>query len=190
MTDLLLLQELLKDDAIITPEDGDYGKKSITLIEPETSSDKGYSVVIRNTPENTIAIKADKFPAPNAFFNNKKGECKRADFVMVSITPSDIHLIIIIEMKKGKGESETKIIQQLKGARCVVDYFRSIVKYFWQRNDFLGSNKYQYRFVSIRKIGIDKKPSRTRHANGTHDRPEQMLKITSPNYLEFNRLAR
>lgn len=87
-------------------------------------------------------------------------------------------------MKAGKGGLEEEIIQQLKGAQCFVAYCREIGQLFWNNPNFLKG--YEYRFISIKNISVSKKPSRTKTA--IHDRPEQMLKISSPDYLEFNRL--
>ncbi|CAN2041057.1 hypothetical protein GMMP15_260015 [Candidatus Magnetomoraceae bacterium gMMP-15] len=126
--DLNILYELIRKDAMISIEDGDYGKKAVTLSEPKCEDHKGYSVVIRNMPENAVVIKADAFPSPSKIFSNSRGECKRADFVIITnIEKRARNLIIFIEIKKGKGGSEKEIIQQLKGAQCVVAYCRSIV---------------------------------------------------------------
>ncbi len=114
MPDLDILCELLRKEAMIALEDGDYGKKKVTLSEPKCDDHKGYSVVISNMPEDAVVIKGDAFPSPSTIFSNSRGECKRADFVIIA----NIHmkrtrnLIIFIEMKKGKGGSEQEIIQQ------------------------------------------------------------------------------
>lgn len=187
MSDLRILRELFRKAAIIELEEGYYGKKMVTLSESEDFHHKGYSVVIHNMPEDAVVIKTDIFPSPNAVFNNGKGACKRADFVIVANTDVK-NVIIFIEMKKGKGGSEQEIIQQLKGAWCFIDYCRSIGQKFWNEPKFLTSDRYLYRFVSIRDIGINKKSLRTPHPKGVHDCPERMLKITSPHHLQFNQL--
>lgn len=48
---------------------------------------------------------------------------------------------------------------------------------------------YDYRFVSIRDIAINKKPTRISSLNGLHDSPERMLKINSPHHLQFKQLV-
>ena len=188
MTDLEILNELFKKDAMIDIENSLYGKKAVTLSEPQCDDHNGYSVLIRNIPENAIVIKADAFPSPTTIFSNTRGECKRADFVIIANTDKE-NLFVVIEMKKGRGGSEKGIIQQLKGAQCVIAYCRSIGQAFWQQEGFLNPEKYDYRFVSIREIGINKKPTRRSSSDGVHDRPERMLKITSPHHLEFQYLA-
>ena len=89
-------------------------------------------------------------------------------------------------MKAKAGTSlEKEIIQQLKGAQCFVGYCQQIGKVFWQEKTFLDN--YVYRFVTIRNINDSKKPTRESKTK-IHDRPERMLKINSPSYIEFNRL--
>ncbi|NEP60630.1 MAG: hypothetical protein F6K31_27135, partial [Symploca sp. SIO2G7] len=119
----------------------------------------------------------------------KRGECKRADFVIIADTDNKKvrKVILCIEMKAGKGGTESEIIQQLKGAQCFVAYCREIGQLFWNQKNFLKG--YEYRFVSLRDISIAKKTTRTSAKIGTHDCPERMLKITSPHHLQFNRLV-
>lgn len=201
MTDFDTLREILKEEIVIEIENGYYGKKMVKLHEPPCKEHEGYTVTIRQIPNNSVVIKIDSFPAPINIFNcpkegekpekEYKGECKRADFVIITqttIKQKTKNLIIFIELKKGKGDT-TKIIQQLKGAKCVIAYFRSIGMEFWKQQNFLNPNNYEYRFISIRYIGINKKPSFEKNeSNQIHNVPENMLKITSPNYLEFKQL--
>ncbi|MDX8393500.1 MAG: hypothetical protein R8K21_02800 [Mariprofundales bacterium] len=95
--------------------------------------------------------------------------------------------IIFIELKKSRGERKG-IIQQLKGAQCVVDYFRAIAKVFWHQDDFLNTQLYKHRFVSIHHINVNQRPTFDQPSNGIHDQAEYMLKIAAPNRLEFKRL--
>ncbi len=136
-------------------------------------------------------IKRDAFSSPSTIFSNNRGECKRADFVIIANIQMKRtrNLIIFIEMKKGKGGSEQEIIQLLKGAWCVIDYCRSIGQKFWKQESFLNPNDYDYRFVSIRDIAINKKPTRSSSPDGSHNSPEQMLKINSPHHLQFKQLV-
>ena len=72
-----------------------------------------------------------------------------------------------------------------KGAKCFLTYCQEIGKLFWNDRNFLDN--YDFRYVSIRNIGISKKPSREKKAP-IHDKPEKMLKIGSPHHLQFNQL--
>lgn len=89
-------------------------------------------------------------------------------------------------MKAGKG-NRTEIVQQLKGAQCFVAYCREIGRSFWQKHHFL--DKYEYRFVSIRKISMSKRPTRSTRQPSIHDTPDRMLQINSPKGLRFQQLV-
>ena len=126
MSDLKILKELIIDEALVTIEDGLYGKPKVTLVEPKNQCHPEYTVDINNIPKNSIVIKTDTFPAPKHIFNGSKGECKHADFVIIAetmIKNKPKNLIIFIELKKGKGNSQASIIQQLKGAQCIIAYY-------------------------------------------------------------------
>jgi hypothetical protein len=197
MSDIAILKEMIKETATV-PLEGKDNKKQVILKETPTvqsegnnnkkkvgKKEKDYSVTIHGMPndDEVIIIKADTFSPPDKVFQGKKDECKRADFVIIANTETQ-KVIVCIEIKAGKGDSEKHIIQQLKGAQCFVAYCREIGQLFWNNRNFLKD--YKYRFISIRDISVPKKPSRTKTA--IHDRPERMLKITSPDYLEFNHL--
>jgi hypothetical protein len=184
MSDIAILKEMIKETATVPLENDSYGRTIVKLEEPDDSS---YVVTIRGIPEDdeVIVIKADNFESPHTIFNGVKGECKRADFVIVADTRQN-KVIICIEMKaKHTTSKEWEIIQQLKGAQCFITYCQKIGKEFWGQPKFLDS--YVYRFVSIRNINIAKKPTREKKTHA-HDSPERMLKISSPNYLQFNHL--
>jgi hypothetical protein len=183
MSDIAILKQMIKETATIPLEDR-HSKKQVTLTEPAPVN---YSIIINGMPDDheVIVIKADAFNSPKTVFKGKLGECKRADFVIVADTENK-KVILCIEMKGGKGGSETEIIQQLKGAQCFVAYCREIGQLFWEQQNFLSD--YVYRFVSIREISISKQKTRIERPKGNHDRPERMLKISSPHYLQFNHL--
>ncbi|MEH2319784.1 hypothetical protein [Nostoc sp.] len=182
LTDIAILKEIIKETATVLLEHDGYGKNKVILREPPPAN---YDVTIYGMPDDDeVIINADKFKSPDTVFKGNRGECKRADFVIVADTENK-KIILCIEMKGGKGGSETEIIQQLKGAQCFVAYGQKIGKEFWAQKNFL--NTYVYRFVTIRNINIHKKPTREKITDD-HDSPERMLKISSPNYLQFNRL--
>jgi len=182
MSDIAIFKEMIKGNATVLLEDENDKKKAI-LKEPPPAN---YSVTIYGMPneDQTIVIKSDVFAAPKEVFADSKHECKRADFVIVADTDKG-KVIICIEMKAGGGRSEKEIIQQLKGAKCFVAYCREIGKSFWDES-FLKD--YEYRFVSIRNISMAKKPSRP-SIQDIHDRPDRMLKISSPKGLQFKHLV-
>jgi hypothetical protein len=181
MSDIDILHQMIKDEATLALEERN-NKKQVTLTEPQFTD---VSVTIFGMPDKAIAIKADAFKSPNSVFNGSRGECKRADFVIVADTEGK-KVIICIEMKATR-DSEKEIIQQLEGAQCFVAYCQEIGKVFWKQDDFLKG--YSYRFISINHISMPKRKTRAIRQSGIHDRPERMLKISSPHHLQFNQLA-
>jgi hypothetical protein len=192
MSDIATLKEMINETATVPLEENQDGKRlkhSAKLTEPQDS----YCVTIYGMPANDeiIIIKADNFASPRSIFSGSKGECKRADFVIVADTAIE-KIIICIEIKKTSDSNKT-IIEQLTGAKCFVTYCQEIGKAFWKQPNFL--NAYQYRFVSIGHISISKKTTRRKRktdierSSVTHDRPELMLKIKSPTNLQFNYLV-
>lgn len=107
------------------------------------------------------------------------------DFVIIA-DGGDKKVIICIEMKARK-DSQKEIIQQLTGARCFIAYCQEVGKSFWQAKGFLKGCA--YRFVSINHISIAKRKTRIDRHSGVRDRPDRMLKISSPKRLEFSHLA-
>ena len=181
MSDMDILNQMIKDSAKILPT-SHYSKTKIELVEPQ---DTRSAVSIYGVPDNVIVIKVDTFPPPDSVFAGKRGECKRADYVIVSNT-EERKVIVYIEMKRTKGSRE-EIVQQLKGAKCFINYCKEIGRVFWQERNFLKD--YQHCFVSIGHTSIPKRRTRITRKNGKHDQPDKMLKIDWPHHLQFNHLA-
>lgn len=80
MTDIELLEQMIKDEAKVALKNKN-GKQYVVLNGPQCPSG---SVTIAGMPDNAIVIKADSFKAPDSIFKGGKGECKRADFVIVA----------------------------------------------------------------------------------------------------------
>ncbi|NCQ94481.1 MAG: hypothetical protein EWV75_14720 [Microcystis wesenbergii Mw_QC_S_20081001_S30D] len=179
MSDIAMLKEMIKDCAIVELEyQKEYKRDSylLKLTEPQDN----YSFVVNGMPkpDEVIVIKLDDFFDVRKIFTGSKGECKRADFIIIANTPTE-KVILCLEMKKGK-DSNTSIIKQLKGAKCFVSYCREIGRSFWNKLDFLQD--YQYRFVSIKNISISKTTTSSpkfSQKSEIHDQPEKMLKISA-----------
>lgn len=178
MSAVYLLQEIISEDAVI-PLNQD--KKSVDLSENETT------FTIGNLPADSIAIKADEFPAPESFFKGTKGENKRADFIIISETSTG-KWVVYIEMKEEAKHPNKKIIQQLKGAQCVIAYCRSVAEKFHGKTKFLDEKQYESRFISIKSASVPKKPSIHPRAK-VHDAPERMLRLNYQKRFQFNRLV-
>jgi len=180
MEDMDILSQLIMPDAQIQLED-EYGKKIVKLIEPDAPTSE---VIIRNLPRDSVVIKADKFPALRQFFIGDKGERKRADYIIIS---AEKKVIIFIEIKLGS-KNWGHVLNQLKGAACLLKYCQEIGKRFWNEEMFLEG--YSYRFVSIRKTSINKGRSHKYNRAEVHDTPEKAMQLTSPHHLQFNKLAK
>jgi hypothetical protein len=182
MTDFDILAEMMKE-SVKQPLADNYGKNQVTLIESQNIDSK---VTISGLPDDAIVIKADAFKSPDTVFAGTKGECKRADYVIIAESGNN-KVILFIEMKGGEVENWEEIVQQLKGASCFVAYCREIGREFWGKRDFL--DKYKHRFIGIVRINIPKRKTRIDPKSGIHDCPERLMKIQAPNYLHFKHLA-
>lgn len=184
-SDLKVLQELVKKQAIVSLKSTSYSKKIITL--KESSDGSQYAVEIKGIPKDAIAIKADMFPAPDHIFTCQRGECRRADYILVTSSDQG-NFIVYIEIKKGRAKSK-EIIEQLKGAQCFIAYCREIGRIFWQKEDFLGT-QYQSRFVSIREISLNKRPTMAQPEppGSLNNTPEKALRIKGYDNLHFKKL--
>ncbi|MCE2400884.1 hypothetical protein J4G08_08365 [Candidatus Poribacteria bacterium] len=151
MNDITILEEMLSAGAQV-PLKQTTGKPSVTLKDKQAKT----SVEITDLPHDSIVIKAEAFKDPTVF-EGSKGERRRADFVIVSIAATE-KWIICIETQAGTGKDPDDIEQQLRGAECFIGYCKCIGKSFWQSAKFLDS--YQYRYVSIVNINIDKQTTR------------------------------
>ncbi|WP_017304019.1 hypothetical protein [Spirulina subsalsa] len=157
-TDYRILSELITDQARIKPEIGDYGNLQITLT--ETNESINYSISFQSVPENIFVFKSDEFPAPKTIFNDSKNECKRADYI-IFVERRDEKYAIFLELKLGN-DTNTSIIEQLKGSLGLFGYCRKIGQVFWSEEGFLEN--YRICFVAIKNI------------------PSERIKKTKPRY--------
>lgn len=178
MSDMAILLELINNDAMVSLQD-EYDKKFVVLIEPDVPDSK---VKIRNLPSDAMVIKVDRFRSPDAIFKGDRGECKRADYVIVSEKEK---CILYIETKLTNDE-EHLIVKQLKGAHCFIKYCQEIVRSFWEVEYFLKN--YQNRFISFSHTGSINKQTIFTKASKSHDKPENAMKIAYPQSVQFNRL--
>ena len=185
MNDITILQEILSAGAQV-PLQQTAGECSVTLKDKQAKT----TVEITNIPDDSIVIRAEAFKPPTVF-KGSKGERRRADFVIVSNTATE-KWVICIETQAGTGKDPEDIEQQLRGAECFIGYCKCIGKSFWQSKDFLDG--YQYRFVSIVGIGINKQRTRfykPRNQSGVrlHDNPDTFLEILGNQSLYFGELT-
>jgi len=153
----------------------------VELIEPE----ENYSTTLSGLPADSVVIKGDAFPAPDKIFQGSRGECRRADYVIIADSGTK-KVILCVELKRTT-KSEKHIIEQLTGAKCFVAYCQEIGKTFWRQHNFLDD--YDYRFISIGHISVAKRKTRITRNTAVHDAPERMMRIDWPHYLSFNKIV-
>lgn len=187
MSDLTIFHELINEMEPISKEDPN-SKPSLVLKESGDGQRGSYSIRLSNVPDDLVTIKADQFPSPKGFFRNDKGECKRADYVLITEAKK---WIIYIEMKGGKVHSSKEVVQQLQGAECLLAYCQAVGRKFWQDPRFLDIGRYRQRFVCIMNVKLNKHGTKPPRRARVHDEPEGVLKIPSPTNrtLPFFRLV-
>ncbi len=179
MADMDILFQMIQKSALVQSQEK-YGKLCVTLSEPQAPDS---STIIRNLPDDAMVIKIDVFPSPDRIFKGKKGECKRADYVIIS---EEKKCIVYIEMKRTK-DGWRQIVQQLLGAQCFIRYCQAIGNGFWNEKHFLYG--YKSRFISIGHTSIPKRKTRITRNIKPHDTPGKAMKIDWPHHLQFNQLA-
>ena len=107
-------------------------KYEIHLKDTNALTKKNYCFKITNVPENTLVIRADKFPNMKHFFKDDEdiGLCKKSDYIIISIDKHSNYKVLIVEISSGDNKSNIFIRQQLKGATCILKYYESICKYY------------------------------------------------------------
>lgn len=185
VNDITILQEMLSAGAQV-PLRQIEGTCSVTLKDKQAKT----TVEITDVPQDSIVIKAEAFKPPTVF-KGSKGERRRADFVIVSNAAKE-KWIICIETQAGTGKDPEDVEQQLRGAQCFIGCCKCIGKSFWKSEKFLDD--YQYRFVSIAGININKQSTRfyqprNQSRETSHDSPDVFLEILARQSLYFDELT-
>jgi hypothetical protein len=183
VNDIEILQEMLISQAQV-PLQQVQDRISVELTDTQAKT----TVVIKELPQDSIVIKTDVFELRRAFFSGSKDERRRADYVIVSHEDTK-KWIICIETKKGQIKQD-RVIAQLRGAQCVMDYCKSIGKEFWTAKGFLEG--YEYRFVGIAHINVPKQPAQfspdIQSQGELHNRPDVFLQVSGSSDLSFHNL--
>ena len=180
MPTINILRNLIKDDATV-----EIKVKFNNYYCDLDELDSDYKLTINNLPQDTIVIKADKFPEPSKIFNGSKMECKRADFVVVTETPTK--KIFYIELKRSKNSASSKEINaQLMGAKCLMEYCKAIGREFWKVDNFLEG--YEPRYVKFVSQTLNKRPTR-RARSSLNNTPETATIIKNSSRIQFNQLS-
>ena len=189
MNDITVLQAMLVSDAKVTlptPIDENKTLPSVKLTDDQSKS----AVEIKGLPRQSIIIRAEYLKDPLTLFAGDKGERKRADFIIVSHDEKH-KWIICIETQATNSKTRAHVVQQLKGAQCLMWYCTCIGRAFWGLKEFLKEEQCHYRFVSIVNITGKKQNTRPRYdsRDGSHDVPEKFLKCSGHTRVHFRRLT-
>ena len=186
MNDIEILRKMLISDAQVSSQQQQGRFPSVELTDAQANT----TVEVKGLPHDSVVIRAEDFEDAVTTFKGSKSERKRADFVIVS-SDGIKKWIICIEVKKGRRIRKHRVIAQLRGAQCVMDYCKSIGREFWASKGFLKG--YEYRFVGIAGL-IQPQPTRSGTLGSSsrrnlHNRPEAFLRILGRQSLYFNELT-
>ena len=132
-------------DAVLCPLTIEKGQNTCILQEYESD----YQFKLRHLPKDALVIKCDKFPQlGDIFFKGDNMECKRADYALISESCGEI---MIFELKRSRNSAGNKeIYAQLKGAKCIVEYCKSIVDSFFNEiNNGKGFYGFAYKYYIV-----------------------------------------
>ena len=150
MNDIEILQEMFSSRSRVQLQQGQGKPPSVKLTDRQANT----TVEIARLPQDSIVIRADLFEFRHPVFAGSKDERRRADFVIVS-SEGTRKWIIFIEIKEGEINEQRKnrVIAQLRGAQCIVDYCKSVGREFWAEKGFLrGYNTISDRRLRIKRV--------------------------------------
>lgn len=176
-----ILNQMIQDNAKVAPIE-EYARKKVVLLEPQCPDS---IVTIRGIPDDSITIKIDSFSAPDNLLSGRNGECKRADYAIIS-NDKGRGRILVIEMKKTNAQ-HNHLVEQFKGAKCAIEYCKEVAKEFYNCSDLLKN--YSFRYISFCRTNIRKRKTRIHATEERCDKPHLFWKIDFPNDIEFKHLA-
>ena len=188
--DISRLEKLLNPGALVETESGKVaGKGKVRLSEEINETGKEYSIDVKNLPNDTLVIKADKYPQNETI---SKSFRMRADYILVNEDE-----MVFVELKSGKIRRKKDIEQQLMGAQCLMDYLICIGRRFFNDDNFLKTTSAKQHFVAIIDFnnqtgGFKSRKRDTVSKTTPNDRPEKMASIkagsSSSNSLYYKKL--
>ena len=181
MSDTTVLKRMFQDEILLRLESHHNNKKKVILRELQALDSL---VEIHNIPSDSIIIDLDRAFNNSMLFKGDQGECKRADFIVIS---EEKQKVIFIELKRSNLPSKKDIVNQLKGSFCAFEYCKVIAAEFFQERDFL--KHYQLRFVNFRQTNIPKKRTIIKREESLHDSPENPLYINKAQVIQYNKIA-
>jgi len=127
-------------------------------------------------PRKTLLLRIDEVQIKK-LYQKGKGQLKRCDYVIFTEVKGRKYLVFA-EMKHKDRDNE-KIIQQFRGAECLVDYIDSVLKRFYGVKSL---KEYEKHFVLFYRVPIPKEATRPKKAQGKNDVPERYMRklVTGP----------
>ncbi len=180
---LEILCQMIHADAK-EPITRNYRNHSVTLREPQQPDS---TVEIHGLPHDAIIIKLDKFPDPGHFFNKERGECRRADYAIVTDTNGSKRLLVI-EIKR-ENDQHNFLTQQFRGARCVLAYCEEVARQFYDCGDLFQGFEFRYIAFCRTCSRLRKQKTRPPMTGKRHDKPHLFMKIENPNHIQYNHLV-
>ena len=155
-------------------------KYKICLTEAQTQNS---FFEIYNLPVDAFVIDLDKSFNNQKLFKGNAGECKRADYMIIS---ESYARILFIEMKQSS-DSATDITYQLRGALCVFEYYQIIAREFFKIKDFINFEK---RFIALMHTNAKKNITPSKDScSKANNHPDNYFRVFGRNSMQFNALA-
>jgi hypothetical protein len=88
------------------------------VMEEDDPKAKLRKIVIRDVPEGSLLLKMQRYAEPHDVFKSTKGEWKRCDYIVLTLSGNDLY-VLFIEMKSLRPDKRDAI-PQFKGADCFI----------------------------------------------------------------------
>nr|CAA6806528.1 MAG: Unknown protein [uncultured Thiotrichaceae bacterium] len=180
MADTAVLRRMLQPNIIIPLQDHYNDKKKLLLQEPQADDS---CIEIHNVPADSIVIDLDRAFSNQGLFCGSQGECKRADYLLIS---EQTEKILFIELKQSSS-GKSGIIKQLQGSLCAFEYCQIIAREFFHEAEFLQS--YQQRFIAFTHTTSRSRKTEVEREVVRHGTPQQPLMIRYTRTFQFNQMA-
>lgn len=180
MADTAILRRMLMPNIILPLDDHHKGKKKLVLQEAQATDSL---VEIYDVPIDSIVIDLDNAFQNQGLFQGSQGECKRADYLLISELEQKV---LFIELKQSKAKRDG-IIKQLRGSLCAFEYCQSIAREFFHETAFLAH--YQKRFVALKQTGSRARKSAITRDTPRHDSPDQPTIFSGVRSIQFKQIA-
>jgi hypothetical protein len=148
-------------------------------------------IVIRDVPEGSLLLKMQQYAGPHNVFKSTKGECKRCDYIVLTLSKNDLY-VLFIEMKSSSPDNRDTI-PQFKGADCFMTYCRAVAETF--HDVAVSSCSSEKRYILFYVNRSNKRSMSHRPMKVVHSSPENMMKFpvgnksTGEDFVMFEELV-